>query len=313
MLTINKLNYHYKKNFRKTHVIKDISFSISKGETVGILGENGSGKTTICNLLVNLLKPTSGEILFNNTDISKLRKKELKKFKKDIQMIFQNPHSSINPKMRVLEIISEPLTIHMSLSKSERFNRISELLHLVGLSENNINKYPHELSGGEKQRLVIARALATEPEFLICDEAVSSLDVSIQAQIINLLLSLQENLHLTYLLISHSLPIIKCLSDRIVVIYFGTVMEIAPCDELFKNPLHPYTRTIFKSALLKTTDRLKINKKVSPKQSFDNRLENKNGCQFAQKCPYATKICLSKKPPEIKLGTRTLFCHHKFY
>lgn len=236
-----------KKSYGTTVAVDTISFDIYEGETVGIVGESGSGKTTTGQLIVRLIEPTSGSIHYQGRDILKLSQKQFQKLRRDLQIIFQDPSSSLNPRMTIEDIIGEPLDIHKLATKQSRRERIVQLLELVGLSESFMQRFPHELSGGQKQRVGIARALACEPKFIICDEALSALDVSVQAQIVNLLKDLQKKLKLTYLFISHDLTMVNYLADRIGVMQHGKIVEFEKTDELFKNPKHPYTRSLLQA------------------------------------------------------------------
>lgn len=241
--------------------VNDISFSIAEGETLGLVGESGCGKSTAGRTILRLYEPTAGSVSFNGTDITKLPPKQMKAMRRDMQMIFQDPYASLNPRFTVTDIIGEALDIHgMAGSKAERKKRVEELLDMVGLNPDHATRYPHEFSGGQRQRIGIARALAVNPKFIICDEPISALDVSIQAQVVNLLKDLQDRLGLTYLFIAHDLSMVKHISDRVAVMYLGRIVELAESEELYANPLHPYTKTLL-SAIPIPDPEVEANKK----------------------------------------------------
>lgn len=228
--------------------VDDVSFSLNKGEALGIVGESGSGKTTLARLILRLIEPTSGKIKFEGADISRFKKDSLMNFRRKVQIVFQDPHSSLNPRLTVASTIGEGLVIHKLVkNRKERINRIAELLEIVGLNPNHMNRYPHEFSGGQRQRIGIARALSVSPEVIIADEPVSSLDVSVQAQILNLLAELQEKFNLTYIFIAHDLRVVEFISTRIIVMYMGKIVEMAEKEEIYKNPQHPYTKLLLNS------------------------------------------------------------------
>lgn len=241
--------------------VNDISFSIAEGETLGLVGESGCGKSTAGRTILRLYEPTAGSVRFNGTDINKLSPKKMKAMRRDMQMIFQDPYASLNPRFTVTDIIGEALDIHgMAGSRAERKKRVEELLDMVGLNPDHATRYPHEFSGGQRQRIGIARALAVNPKFIICDEPISALDVSIQAQVVNLLEDLQDRLGLTYLFIAHDLSMVKHISDRVAVMYLGRIVELADSEELYANPLHPYTKTLL-SAIPIPDPEVEANKK----------------------------------------------------
>lgn len=298
LVKVDNLNYIYSQGALKKHVIRNISFEIMPGETLGLVGESGCGKTTLANLLLNTLNPSSGAIEFDGVVLSRLPKKDLHEVRKNIQMVFQDPYSSVNPRMTVEEIIEEPLQIYKIGSRQDRSNRINELLLLVGLDRSFKHRYPHELSGGQRQRIVIARALATSPKFLVLDEPIAALDVSIQAQIINLLKDLQKQLGLTYLFISHDLAVIKYFSDKLAVMYFGQFIETGSSEEIYKNPLHPYTQGLLASIpipdpILEHKRKRLIIHGETP--SFNEPIQ---GCPFAARCNKAVELC-SCDPPTL--------------
>jgi oligopeptide transport system ATP-binding protein len=288
---------------RKTQSIKavqDVSFTIQPGETLGLVGESGSGKTTLGRSLLRLHEPTSGEVLLNGTNVLDLKRSELQRARRRMQIIFQDPYSSLDPRMNAGNIVGEGLLIHnLTDSKSEYRDRVAELFELVGLNPLMMNRFPHEFSGGQRQRIGIARALAVEPEFIVCDEPVSALDVSIQAQIINLLEELQERLNLAYLFVAHDLSVVRHISDRIAVMYLGRVVEIAEGDELYRNPTHPYTRALISGIPIpdplieETRDRVVLTGEIpSP-------LNPPSGCVFNPRCPLVDERC-PKIVPELR-------------
>ncbi|MEG0774953.1 oligopeptide/dipeptide ABC transporter ATP-binding protein [Clostridium sp.] len=279
--------------------VDDVSFDILKGETLGLVGESGCGKTTCGRTVMGLYEATDGNILFDGHDVSKLNKKEKKDFARRAQIIFQDPYASLNPRMTVGDIIGEGIDIHNIYKGQERTNRIYELLQLVGLNKEHASRFPHEFSGGQRQRIGIARALAIEPDFIVCDEPISALDVSIQAQVVNLLIKLQNELGLTYLFIAHDLSMVKHISDRVGVMYLGTMVELASSHDLYEKPLHPYTQALL-SAIPVPDPEIERNKKRIPLEGeVPSPINPKPGCRFAARCRYAKPIC-SEKSPEFK-------------
>lgn len=294
-----KKYFPIKKGFFLRHVgdvkaVDDISLVVRKGETLGLVGESGCGKSTLGRTLIRLYEPTAGEIKFHNKDFLALSGKELRANRKNIQMIFQDPYASLDSRMTVGQIIEQPFIIHKLLNKAEREKRVQELLELVGLRPSHVNRYPHEFSGGQRQRIAIARAIALNPELIICDEPVSALDVSIQAQILNLLEDLQKKLGLTYIFISHDLSVIEHVCDRIAVMYLGKIVEIATRDELYGNPQHPYTQ-----ALLSSIPKIGEGKKKMVKiltGEIPSPINPPSGCTFHPRCPYVMDVCRVQKP-----------------
>ena len=280
--------------------VQDVSFSIQPGETLGLVGESGSGKTTLGRSIIRLHEPTSGEVLLNGKNILNLRRSELQSARRRMQIIFQDPYSSLDPRMNAGNIVGEGLLIHnLTKSKSEYRDRVAEMFELVGLNPTMMNRFPHEFSGGQRQRIGIARALAVEPEFIVCDEPVSALDVSIQAQILNLLEELQERLNLAYLFVAHDLSVVRHISDRIAVMYLGRIVEIAEGDELYRNPRHPYTQALISGipipdpVIEETRDRVVLTGEIpSP-------LNPPSGCVFNPRCPIADDRC-PKIVPELR-------------
>ncbi|MBA9085222.1 oligopeptide transport system ATP-binding protein [Fontibacillus solani] len=262
LIEVNGLKKYFNVGSGKVlKAVNDISFSIAEGETLGLVGESGCGKSTAGRTILRLYEPTAGSVMFNGTDITKLSPKKMKAMRRDMQMIFQDPYASLNPRFTVTDIIGEALDIHgMAGSRAERKKRVEELLDMVGLNPDHATRYPHEFSGGQRQRIGIARALAVNPKFIICDEPISALDVSIQAQVVNLLKDLQDRLGLTYLFIAHDLSMVKHISDRVAVMYLGRIVELAESEELYANPLHPYTKTLL-SAIPIPDPEIEANKK----------------------------------------------------
>lgn len=290
--------------------VDGVSFNIRKGETFGLVGESGCGKSTLGRAITKLYEITEGDIFFDGTNITNLAKKDMKSFYRKIQTIFQDPYSSLNPNMTVRELINEPLELHTKLSKDERREKIKSLLEIVGLSESDMDKYPYEFSGGQRQRIGIARAISTEPDFILCDEPISALDVSIQAQIVNMLEDLQKELKLTYLFVAHDLSMVKHISDRVGVMYLGKIVEISESNELYKNPLHPYTKGLLSA--IPIADPKKANKsEVSLiKGDVPSPVNIPTGCRFHTRCPYATDICKNIEPEMKEVGKEHFVsCH----
>lgn len=296
IFSIRKLNSYYVVKGKKFHAVRDVTFDIFPGETVGLVGESGCGKTTLGKLLLGLLPNSSGEILYEGMPIKTMEKSTLLELRKTCQMIFQDPYGSVNPRMTVEEIITEPLVIYKLGDKKERKKRAFELLNLVGLDKSFALRYPHELSGGQRQRVVIARALAPKPKFIICDEPIAALDVSIQAQIINLLKDLQRKLGLTYLFISHDLAVVKYLATRTMVMYCGKIVETADSEDLYKTPLHPYTETLLHSIPIPDPLLEKKRSKLIVSGEPPNPFEEIKGCPFASRCPKKLDYCSNCKP-----------------
>ena len=271
--------------------VDDVSFDIYKGETVGLVGESGCGKSTTGRCMIRLYEPTKGEVIYDGKDITKLSKAEQKEFCQKVQMIFQNPYASLNSRMTVKEIVGEGLKQH-GTPKNEIDKKVEALLETVGLNKDHMSRFPHEFSGGQRQRIGIARALSVDPEFIICDEPISALDVSIQAQVINMLKDLQEQRGLTYLFVAHDLSVVKYISDRVVVMYLGMIVEQAETEELYSNPQHPYTRLLFSAAL----DGHKIEDNDDSEDTEAQEVPQGAGCAFYPRCPYRKNSCRKKKP-----------------
>lgn len=276
------------------HAVDDVSISIEKGKTLGVVGESGCGKSTLGRVVLNLLEPTAGQVFIDGAELYKLRGAEHKKMRMKAQMIFQDPYSSLNPRMSVSEIIAEPIIAnHLIKDKKEIESRVEELMETVGLAQRFINAYPHELDGGRRQRIGVARALAVNPDFIVCDEPVSALDVSIQAQILNLMMDLQDNMGLTYMFITHDLSVVKHISDEIVVMYLGQCVERVSSRELFVNPLHPYTKALL-SAIPVPDLSMRGKQRQILRGEVKSPIEPPTGCRFASRCPYASPECREK-------------------
>lgn len=292
--------------------VSDVSFCLKEGETLGIVGESGCGKSTLGNTIIRLLDPTSGEILFQGKALAKMKKRELAKYRPDMQMIFQDPYSSLNPRMRVFDIIAEPLRTHHVLAGEDLRKRVLELMTVVGLDVSYASRYPHEFSGGQRQRIGIARALALRPKLIICDEPVSALDVSIQAQILNLLRQLQEKFHLTYIFIAHGLPSVRHISSKIAVMYLGKMVEMTSRDQLFAAPMHPYTLGLFEAIPIPDPSFRKPEEDREILQGdIPNALHPPSGCYFHPRCPYAREECRTREPVlEEKQPGHFVACHY---
>lgn len=285
----------------KLHAVDGINLKIYTGETVGVVGESGCGKSTLGRTILRLIEPTSGEIIYDGNDITKLGTRKMRNLRKELQIIFQDPYSSIDPRKSVIEAIAEYMFIHrMYKSNVETYNRAAELMDLVGLARRYANSYPHELDGGRRQRIGIARALSLEPKFIVCDEPVSALDVSIQAQILNLLMDLEDELDLTYMFITHNLSVVKHISKKIMVMYLGQSVELASSDELFKKPLHPYTQ-----ALLASIPEPDLSKRDTEFKAIKGEVRSpinvKPGCRFASRCDFCMDVCKESDPPLVEV------------
>jgi oligopeptide transport system ATP-binding protein len=276
--------------------VDDVSFVIRRGETLGLVGESGCGKSTLGRTILQLYRPTAGKVLYLDTDLTTLRGTKLRSIRRHLQIIFQDPYASLDPRMSIGRIIAAPLVIHGIGNSTERTNRVYQLLELVGLSPTQVHCYPHEFSGGQRQRVAVARALALEPAFIVCDEPISSLDVSIQAQIVNLLGELRDRLNLTYLFISHDLSMIRYISDRVAVMYLGKLVELAPRDDLYSHPLHPYTKALLSAVPIPNPIQERQRSRIVLGGDVPNPANPPDGCRFHTRCPVALNICGSDEP-----------------
>lgn len=310
MLKVNHLKKYFKTPRGMLHAVDDVSFSLEKGQTLGVVGESGCGKSTLGRTVLGLLDATDGQVIFEGQDITHLKGNARKMLRKDMQIIFQDPFSSLNPRMCVADLIANPLkTFHMCKSKAECNKRVAELMDTVGLASRLAYSYPHELDGGRRQRIGIARALALEPKFIVCDEPVSALDVSIQAQVLNLLQDLQEERGLTYIFVTHDLSVVKHISTDIMVMYVGCMVEKCGADDLFEHQLHPYTKGLLSAIPVANIHHEK--KKVLLQGEITSPVDPKPGCRFANRCPYAKEKCLCEQPMlEEVLPEHYVACHY---
>lgn len=286
----------FQRKIGDVQAVDGVSFTIKEGETLGLVGESGSGKTTVGRTILQLYRPTSGSVYFRGKDLTALEGKDLRSARRDMQMVFQDPYASLNPRLSVGNIVVEPLEIHGIGDKKSRETRVEQVLELVGLDPVFINRYPHEFSGGQRQRIGVARALVLEPEFLVLDEPISALDVSIQAQVVNLLEELQERLGLTYLFIAHDLSMVRHISDRVAVMYLGKIVELAPRDELFNNPLHPYTQALMSAVPIPDPRKEAQRQRTILEGDIPSPVNPPSGCRFHTRCPVRVDICDKQEP-----------------
>lgn len=302
-----KRGFFSKKGY-KVHAVDGVSLNIRLGETLGLVGESGCGKSTLGMTILKLIEPTSGNILFKGEDISTIKGKKLREIRKKMQIIFQDPYTSLNPRMTVKDIIGEALLVHNISKGKERLERVVELLKVVGLREDSLNRYPHEFSGGQRQRIGIARALAVLPQFIVADEPISALDVSIQAQIINLLHELQKKFNLTYLFISHDLRIVEYISDRVAIMYLGKIVELAESKEIYSSPLHPYTKALLSAIPIPIPNFKK--EKILLEGDVPNPISPPYGCYFNTRCKYAKPICRQEIPAFLEIKEKHFVACH---
>jgi len=306
--------YFYKPMGRRKQVVQSVdhvSFHILRHETFGLVGESGCGKSTLGRTITRLYEPTEGKILYDGTDISHLTGPQLLPYRKRIQMIFQDPYASLDSRMTVMDIIREALDLHSELTtKEQRSQRVYELLDHVGLMREHANRYPHEFSGGQRQRIGIARALAVNPEFIVCDEPISALDVSIQAQVVNMLEDLQREFGLTYLFIAHDLSMVRHISNRIGVMYLGKLVEVGDSEEIYQNHLHPYTEALLSSVPLPDPELAHRSEPIMLQGDIPSPIDPPSGCRFRTRCPYATQLCAEQEPPLTEVGSNhAVACH----
>ena len=295
-------------NGKKVHAVENVSFSLARGETLGIVGESGCGKSSMGRTILKIHDSTSGKIIFDGEDITKLSTKQMVPYRKRMQMIFQDPYASLNPRMTVGEIIEEPMVIHKMGTSAERKAIVQDLIQTVGLKPDHIRRYPFEFSGGQRQRIGVARALALNPEFIICDEPISALDVSIQAQVINLLEKLQHERGFSYLFIAHDLEMVHHISHKIGVMYLGNMVEYGTSDEVYKTPLHPYTKALISASPIPDPELAKAKKRIILEGEVPSPLDPPKGCPFAVRCPHCSDRCKNEKPQTYEVGAHKVAC-----
>ncbi len=300
-----------RRNTSRVHAVDDVSFQVRSGETLGLVGESGCGKSTLAACIVRLYELTAGTITFDGRDISRLSRRALRPVRRQMQMVFQDPYASLNPAKRVGAIIGDPLRMHGSRDERQIKSRVQELLALVGLSPEHFHRYPHEFSGGQRQRIGVARALALRPRLVIADEPVSALDVSIQAQVLNLLADLQETFELTYVFIAHDLGVVRQVSNRVAVMYLGKIVELAPADLLYERPVHPYTEALLSAVPIPDPDASARRAQIVLEGDLPSPIDPPSGCRFHPRCRYATDICVRVEPALVDHGGGRLgACHH---
>lgn len=310
---LKKYFYGNKEFFSKERpvvkAVNDVSFSITPGETFGVVGESGCGKSTLGRTAIRLIDATDGQVFYKGKDIGLLSEEEMRKLRKDIQIIFQDPYSSLNPRMTVRELIQAPLDVFSNDSSAEKLEKVKKIMKQVGLREENLEKYPHEFSGGQRQRIVIARALILQPEFVFCDEPVSALDVSVRAQVLNLMKDIQKELGLTYMFISHDLSVVRFMCDRVAVMYLGKVVEVAEKEDLFENPKHPYTEALLSAIPVPDVDE-ESDDRIILKGELPSPYDPPQGCLFHTRCPHVMDICRKVEPEMLEFdGGHQVACH----
>lgn len=312
IMRVNDLKKYFQMNHHKQlKAVDGVSFDIYEGETLGLVGESGCGKTTCGRTCIGLYPKTSGSVTYKGYDVHNLSGTDKKNFTKEVQIIFQDPYASLDPKKKIIDIVAEGIDIHgLAGSRQEREEKVAELLGQVGLSKEHMNRYIHEFSGGQRQRIGIARALAVDPKFILCDEPISALDVSIQAQIVNLLVRLQRERNLSYLFIAHDLSMVKYISDRVAVMYLGTIVELASSDQLYERPEHPYTKALMSAIPIADPQVEKERKRIEIEGEIPSAVDSALGCKFASRCPFAQEKCISERPElrEIQAG-HFVACH----
>ena len=295
----------------RVHAVDDVSFAVTEGETLGLVGESGCGKSTLGRTIVRLLEPTAGDVVFGGRSIGKLGARALRPLRREMQMVFQDPYASLNPRKRVGSIVGDPMKIHGIGSKAERKQRVQELLDVVGLSPEHYNRFPHEFSGGQRQRIGVARAFALRPKLVVADEPVSALDVSVQAQVINLLDQLQDEFKLTYIFIAHDLGVVRHVSDRIAVMYLGKLVELSPAEELYTRPVHPYTEALLSAVPIPDPDLSDKRERIVLQGDVPSPIDPPSGCRFHPRCRYMTDVCRDVEPPLTDYGNgHFAACHH---